>query len=63
MTWLEHLARQTDDPFVLMAIADELPEQTLALRERAAEIPGRIVAAWRSVAVDADLRPLQAACR
>ncbi len=43
VAWLDHLAHLTDDPFLLMAIADQLPEQTLALRERAAEITGRIV--------------------
>jgi hypothetical protein len=44
VAWLDHLARLTDDPFALLAIAAELPAQTLALRERAAEIAGRM---WR----------------
>ena len=58
--WLDHLAHLTDDPFVLMAIAAELPDQTLALRERAAETTQRIVTALtQRTTNDPDLvRPL-----
>ncbi len=56
--WLDHLAHLTDDPFVLMAIAAELPDQTLALRERAAETTQRIVTALAQRATnDPDLVP------
>jgi tetratricopeptide (TPR) repeat protein len=61
VAWLGHLARLTDDPFALMAIAVELPDQTLALRERAAEITGRIVAGLATrAAADSDLEPIYA---
>jgi tetratricopeptide (TPR) repeat protein len=61
VAWLQHLAGLTDDPFALIAIAGELPKQTLALRERAAEITGRIVGELAErAAVDPDLRPLHA---
>jgi tetratricopeptide (TPR) repeat protein len=59
--WLDHLAHLTDEPFVLMAIADELPEQTLALRERAAEITARIVELLAPRAeIDPELIPIRA---
>ena len=59
VTWLQHLAELTDDPFALIAIAEELPEETLALRERAADITRRIVdrLAALTAAADADLQP------
>ena len=61
VTWLDHLARLTDDPFALMAIAAELPVQTLALRERAAEITARIVAGLAArAAADPDLQSVHA---
>ena len=61
VTWLDHLARLTDDPFALMAIAAELPEQTLALRERAAEITARIVTGLAARgATEPHLRPVHA---
>ncbi len=63
VAWLDHLARLTDDPFALIAIAAELAAQTLALRERAAEIQARIVAALAERAPDDPdmLSPLAAA--
>ena len=61
--WLARLARQIDDPFELMAIANELPHQTLALRERAVEIQGRVAERFAELSQgDADLLPLRAAC-
>ncbi|HEY1931106.1 MAG TPA: hypothetical protein VGG99_03765 [Acetobacteraceae bacterium] len=64
VAWLDHLLRLTDDPFALMAIADELPEQTLALRERAAEILGRIADALATRAnADPEMLPTLAAAR
>ncbi|MBW4093536.1 MAG: tetratricopeptide repeat protein [Proteobacteria bacterium] len=61
VAWLDHLASRTDDIATLMAIADELPEQTLALRERAAEITARLTDLLRAeVARAADLLPLLA---
>jgi tetratricopeptide (TPR) repeat protein len=50
LAWLDHLTRSSDDPFALMEIAAELPESTVALRERAAEITGRIVELLRPMA-------------
>jgi hypothetical protein len=59
--WLRHLARLTEDPFVLMAIGDELPRRTLAMCELAAEVQGRIAAALTvRAADDPDLVPLLA---
>ncbi len=65
VAWLDRLAGLTDDPFALMEIARELPAQTLALRERAAEIQGKIASglAERSVRDDVELRPMLAAAR
>jgi tetratricopeptide (TPR) repeat protein len=64
VVWLDHLARLTDDPFALMAIANQLPQQTLALRDRSAEITGRIVAGLAvRVTADPDLLPLLAAAQ
>ena len=61
VAWLQHLAGQTNDPFALIAIAEALPDQTLALREQAAEITGRIVTGLASLAAsDSDLQPLHA---
>jgi hypothetical protein len=62
VAWLDHLAGATENPFALMAIANTLPAQTLALRERGAEITGRIVRALRErSADDPDLLPPLAA--
>jgi tetratricopeptide (TPR) repeat protein len=59
--WLDHLAHLAEDPFILMAIAAELPDQTLALRERAVEITQRIVTALaHRAADDPDLIPAMA---
>jgi tetratricopeptide (TPR) repeat protein len=47
--WLENLAATSDaDVGALMQIADELPDQTLALRELAARLTGRITDAFRA---------------
>ncbi len=42
VVWLRHLIDQIDDFVALMALADQLPEHTLALRELAALANGRI---------------------
>ncbi len=47
VAWLDALASQAEDVPSLAAIAAELPENTLALRERAAAITARIVDAIR----------------
>ena len=55
VAWLDRLASRARDVSALMAIADELPQHTLALRERATEITTRIVDALRaSVASEPD---------
>ena len=48
VAWLDALASQAEDVPSLAAIAAEVPENTLALRERAAAITARIVAAIRA---------------
>ena len=52
VAWLDALAERADDAASLIAIAGELPQQTLALRERAAAIAARIVEALRATAGD-----------
>jgi tetratricopeptide (TPR) repeat protein len=54
LRWVDHLADLVDDPFALITIAKELPEQTLALRERALEIIDRIA---RGLAARVDAQP------
>jgi hypothetical protein len=50
--WLESLAATSDaDVDALMQIADALPDQTLALRELAARLTGRITDALRTAVV------------
>ncbi len=44
LVWLDRLADHADDPGQLMAIANQLPPQTVNLRERAAAILSRIAA-------------------
>jgi tetratricopeptide (TPR) repeat protein len=50
LAWLDHLVAGTDDLVRLMAIADQMPEHTLLLRERAMLISHRIADVLRPFA-------------
>ncbi len=62
--WLRHLFDQTDDQTTLLALADALPQDTLALRELAALAQERITSTVADQAKsDPRLRPLLANAR
>ncbi|HST90315.1 MAG TPA: hypothetical protein VLJ14_18210 [Ktedonobacterales bacterium] len=48
LLWFDHLIALTDDLSAMMLMADELPQQTLALRERAADLHSAIVSRMTS---------------
>lgn len=48
VVWLDQVVNVSEDVSILIAIANELPQQTLALRELAVKITARIVEAFRS---------------
>jgi hypothetical protein len=64
VVWLRYLLDQMDDLASLTALAAEVPEQTLALREFAAVAQERISAGLAEAATkEAGLRPLLASAR
>ncbi len=64
VVWLRHLIDQIDDFVALMALADQLPEHTLALRELAALANGRIKDVLTELAAsEPDFLPLLATAR
>jgi tetratricopeptide (TPR) repeat protein len=61
VVWLRHLIDQADDLAALISVADELPQNTLALREVALLAQSRIVSAVAALSKDAlELRPFLA---
>jgi tetratricopeptide (TPR) repeat protein len=50
LLWLDHLIGRIEDPLELMAIANELPQQTVGLRERAAHLHNGIAVKLRPLA-------------
>jgi len=57
LCWFDCLATLSDDPLSLLNIANELPEKTLVLRERAAELYKRIIKAFSdSLTTDPEVR-------
>jgi tetratricopeptide (TPR) repeat protein len=61
VVWLWHLIDRIDDPATLMALAEDLPKHTLALRELAALAQGRITDGFAERAKsEPGLRPLLA---
>ena len=63
LDWLQRLASEIKDPEVLTPLASALPEETLVLREIAAEITGRLAKAYGAVLADGEEVSLQAVYR